>query len=170
MNTILVFGVSGVGKSWLCRQVVTSLGVRHVSGSELIRAEKERLTSQIVSADSLRSDRVVDNQKLLLDGFRSYKAQDSRSILFDGHNVVDTDDGLVHIPFEVIAGLKPAAIAIIVDSPAAIIERRAADPMRDGPKRTTEALGLSGSMRWPCERACRVAFHSDELDKIKRDG
>lgn len=140
MKTILVFGVSGVGKSWLCRQAAASLGLRHVSGSELIRAEKERLTSQIVSADELRTDRVVDNQELLLAGFRIYEAQDSTSILFDGHNVVDTNDGLVRIPFEVISGLRPAGIAVVVDTPAAIISRRNADSTRGRPQRNEETL------------------------------
>lgn len=111
-----------------------------MSGSELIRAEKERLTSQIVSADELRTDRVVDNQELLLAGFRTYAAQDSTSILFDGHNVVDTNDGLVRIPFEVIAGLRPAGIAMVVDAPAAIVARRTADSTRGRPQRTAEAL------------------------------
>ncbi|TXR50500.1 ATP-binding protein [Phyllobacterium endophyticum] len=140
MKTILVFGVSGVGKSWLCRQAAASLGLRHVSGSELIRAEKERLTSQIVSVDELRTDRVVDNQELLLGGFRTYEAQGSEPILFDGHNVVDTNDGLVRIPFEVIAGLRPAGVAMVVDAPAAIITRRTADSTRGRPHRTAEAL------------------------------
>lgn len=140
MRTILVFGISGVGKSWLCRQAAASLGFRHVSGSELIRAEKERVTSQIVSADQLRTDRVVDNQELLLAGLRAYEAQDDRSILFDGHNVVDTNDGLVRIPFEVIAELRPAAIVMIVDAPDAIVLRRLTDTTRARPDRNAQEL------------------------------
>jgi adenylate kinase len=140
MATILVFGVSGVGKSWHCRQAAEALNLRHVSGSDLIRQEKNRLTSISVSADSLRQDRVVDNQQMLLDGFRAFRTQDERSILFDGHNVVDTDDQLIEIPFEVIAQLNPAAIAIVAGSPADIIRRRANDPMRDRPVRSIERI------------------------------
>ncbi|NTG91011.1 AAA family ATPase [Agrobacterium rhizogenes] len=140
MRTILVVGISGVGKSWLCRQAVASLGFRHVSASELIRTVKERLTSQIVSTDQLRTDRVVDNQELLLAGLRAYEAQDDRAILFDGHNVVDTDDGLVKIPFEVITALRPAAIVMIVDAPDAIVRRRSTDPTRARPNRSAEDL------------------------------
>ncbi|USJ27628.1 ATP-binding protein [Ensifer adhaerens] len=140
MNTILIFGISGVGKSWLCRQAAEVLPVRHVSGSQLIQAEKERATSQMVSTDALRTDRVVDNQWLLLEGFRNYRLQDSRSILFDGHNVIDTDNGLVEIPYEVISGLEPAAVVMVIDSPDTIVMRRASDPSRARPLRSVEAL------------------------------
>ncbi|MBU2328196.1 MAG: AAA family ATPase [Alphaproteobacteria bacterium] len=140
MNTILVFGISGVGKSWLCRQTTGTLAVRHVSGSQLIQAEKERVTSELVSMDTLRTDRIVDNQHLLLAGFRHFRVQDSTSVLFDGHNVVDTDKGLVEIPFEIIAGLEPAAIVMVTDSPDAILSRRSADGSRDRPLRSVEAL------------------------------
>ncbi len=84
MNTILVFGISGVGKTWLCRQATGALAVRHVSGSQLIQAEKERATLKMVSTDTLRTDRIVDNQQLLLAGFQHFRMQDSTSILFDG--------------------------------------------------------------------------------------
>lgn len=140
MNTILVFGISGVGKSWLCRKTTEALAVRHVSGSQLIQAEKERVTSHLVSTDALRTGLVVDNQQLLLEGFKHFRLQDSRSILFDGHNVVDTDNGLVEIPFEVIAGLEPAALIIVTDSPKSIVDRRAADTSRDRPPRSVEDL------------------------------
>ncbi|MGV8938649.1 MAG: ATP-binding protein [Allorhizobium sp.] len=140
MNTILVFGISGVGKSWLCGQAAASLDIRHISGSELIRAEKERLTSQIVSADALRSDRVVDNQQLLLHGFDVYKTQDARPILFDGHNVVDTDDGLVKIAADVIFSLEPNAIVVVTDTASKVMERRSADSSRARPTRAAEAL------------------------------
>lgn len=140
MNTILVFGISGVGKSWLCRQAAQSLAVRHISGSQLIQAEKERVTSQKVSTDALRTDRVVDNQRLLLEGFQNYRLNDNTSILFDGHNVIDTDNGLVEIPYEVISGLEPAAIVIVIDTPDTIMMRRASDPSRARPLRSVEAL------------------------------
>lgn len=140
MKTVLVFGVSGVGKSWLCGQVAKRLGLRHVSGSALIRAEKERLTCQNVSVDALRTDHVVDNQRLLLDGFRNYKSQDTKSILFDGHNVIDSGHGYIEISSEVIVKLQPAAIALIVDSPANIFARRSADLTRDRPQRSVDDL------------------------------
>lgn len=140
MSTVLVFGISGVGKSWLCRKATDVLSVHHVSGSQLIQAEKERLTSAMVSTDTLRTDRVVNNQQLLLAGFKNFKTQDSTSILFDGHDVVDTDNGLVEIPFEVIAGLEPAALIMVTDSPDAILSRRSADGSRDRPLRSVVAL------------------------------
>jgi len=140
MNTILVFGISGVGKSWLCRQATQALAVRHISGSQLIQAEKERVMSQIVTADALRTDSVVANQQLLLEGFRNYRLQDNKSIIFDGHNVIDTDNGLIEVPYEVISGLEPAAIVMVIDSPDTIVMRRASDPSRARPLRSTEAL------------------------------
>jgi adenylate kinase len=114
--------------------------VRHVSGSKLIQAEKERVTSEMVSTDTLRTDHIVDNQQLLLAGFRHLRMQDSTSVLFDGHNVVDTDNGLVEIPFEIIAGLEPAALIMVTGSPDAILGRRFADGSSDQPLRSVEAL------------------------------
>jgi len=140
MNTIPVFGISGVGKSLLCRQAAEALAVRNVSGSQLIQAEKERVTSEMVSTDTLRTDRIVDNQQLLLEGFKHFRLQDNTSVLFDGHNVVDTDKGLVEIPFDVIAGLEPAALIIVTDSPDKVLGRRSADHSRNRPLRSVEAL------------------------------
>ena len=140
MKTILVFGVSGVGKSWLCRQASEVMGARHISGSELIRVGKERVTAQSVSQDSLRTDQVIDNQTLLLDGYRAFRSQSQGLILFDGHNVIDTDAGLVRIPPEVILALEPAAIAVITADPMMIVERRTADTTRARPGRSLGEL------------------------------
>ncbi|RVI66078.1 adenylate kinase [Sinorhizobium meliloti] len=171
MTTLLVFGVSGVGKSWLCRQAVSDLDMRHISGSELIRTEKKRLTSQIVSADALRLDRVVDNQQLLLDGFRIYKSRDGRPILFDGHNVVDTDEGLVKIPSEVIFGLEPTAFVVVTDKPENVIARRAADASRARPVRSAEAMSAYQELcvALACEHAGALSVPFREIRSGQTD-
>jgi adenylate kinase len=47
---------------------------------------------------------------------------------------------LVEIPLAIIAGLEPAALVMVTDSPDTILGRRSADGSRDRPLRSVEAL------------------------------
>lgn len=140
MRVTAVFGISGVGKSWLVGRFVESHDVCHAQASALMREAKAAILDRPVASEELRTGKVVDNQTLLVDAFAALRRRETRDIVFDGHNLIDTEQGFVEIPFDVIAALMPSAIVVIIDDPAAIAARRQADAGRARPSRTVEDL------------------------------
>ena len=94
-----VFGISGVGKSWLVSEVAARIpGCLHLQGSALI---KQGLADPSVSSEELRcsgSNRIVANQRILVAMFdRALSEHTGGLVLFDGHLLVDssTTPGLI---------------------------------------------------------------------------
>lgn len=136
---VAMFGLSGVGKGWIARQVCARHPmVLHLEASALLRAALNQ------SGEALRTaaeDVMADNQRRLAAAFASARAAEpDRPVLFDGHSVIDNDAGLVDIPAAVIAPLRPDHIVFVADTGAAIASRRAADT-RHRPLRTADDLG-----------------------------
>lgn len=139
--SVLVFGLSGVGKSWLCARIASLEGYCHVSGSTLLRMAMNKAGSSSTS-EQLRNGQVLENQALLIAGFNALRTTESRPIIFDGHNIVDQDDRLLEIPLSVVEQLNPVGIVFVSASPALIRERRAADIARVRPDRSKDQLDL----------------------------
>jgi len=136
---VAMFGLSGVGKRWIARQVCARHPVvLHLEASALLRAALNQ------SGEAFRTaaeDVMADNQRRLAEAFVSaHAAEPDRPVLFDGHSVIDNDSGLVDIPAAVIAPLRPDHIVFVADTGAAIASRRAADT-RHWPLRTADDLG-----------------------------
>ena len=140
VNTIAVFGISGVGKSRLCSLLADRFGLAHAQASDLLKRAKEEEAGKSVSAEDLRNGAVLDNQALLVSSFRKLAAQESRHILFDGHSLIDAGDKLIEIPVDVISAIGPAAVLFLWEEPQIIAERRAADTARRRPSRSAPEL------------------------------
>lgn len=135
-----VFGLSGVGKSWLCERFAARHDALHVSASALLR-EAKRSIGEPTDSEGLRQGPVLDNQQLLVRGFDLVRSRAAKPILLDAHNVVDDGASLVRIPLSVVRSLAPDRIVFIGADPAAILERPVSDAARRRPVRDVSRLG-----------------------------
>lgn len=142
VKVVAVFGLSGVGKSWLISRFARPGFALHVQASQLLRDEKAAITGQAVSSEALRTDAVLDNQSLLIRAFVRVLSSATVPVLFDGHCVVDSGTSLVEIPTEVIEALLISGIVYIQDTAAAIVARRAGDMARTRPARSEAEIAL----------------------------
>ncbi len=173
MICIAIFGISGVGKTWLASRLAERRGMRHVQAGELLRLAKEDVEGRATTAEELRTGAVLDNQALLLQAFRRVGASEQRHIIFDGHSIVDTDAGLVEVPVAVIEGLNPCAIVFVKGEPREIAGRRSADSSRRRPLRSTEELAQHQALALTvCERYSAalgvplIVVGSGDLDEL----
>lgn len=174
-DVIAVFGISGVGKTWLASRLAAKRGMRHVQAGELMRQAREVLEGRPTTAEDLRKGPVLDNQTLLLLAFNEVRAAERRHIIFDGHSVVDTGTGLVEVPVAVIEGLCPGGIVFIRDEPHNIAVRRSDDPLRRRPQRSAAELAQHQRLALKvCEQYCAelnipiVVVVSGDLDALDR--
>ena len=135
-----VFGLSGVGKSWLISRFAKTEEIAHVQASQLLREARAEISGRIESHEELRRGAVLDNQALLIDAFTKFRASATRPVIFDGHSIIDTGEQLLEIPVEVIQAIAPGGILFIKDEPASIIARRASDTARTRPVRSQEEI------------------------------
>lgn len=140
VEVVAVFGLSGVGKSWLISRFVRQHAFVHVQASQLLRDAKSASTGVDVTSEELRTGTVLDNQALLIRAFRARCAAETTPIIFDGHCVIDSSDELIEIPVSVIGALRPSGLIFIADDPKLIVARRSADQTRERPSRTTDEL------------------------------
>lgn len=137
---VLVFGVSGVGKTTACESYVK----RHPQWMHIRASE---LLSQATAKDprSLRigtADEIEANQALLgLQLKRRRDAVPHRPFLIDAHAVIDNDLGLVPVPLEAVRALYADAL-ILLEAPAAIVVSRRASGDRTRPARSVEDIEI----------------------------
>jgi adenylate kinase len=131
--TIAVFGISGVGKSWLISRFANTKDFAHLQASQLLRSAKSALEDKNITAEDLRRGTVLDNQALLISSFKSCRSIENRNIIFDGHNLVDTGGVLIEIPVDVVEAIDPAGIILVWADPAVIADHRRADANRSRP-------------------------------------
>lgn len=139
-NVVTVFGLSGVGKSWMISRYAAASNVAHVQASQLMRDARASQVGHMVTSEDLRRGPVLDNQSLLTDAFARVLATEVRPIIFDGHCLVDVGDQPIEIPVEVIRRLQPAGIMLVYAPASEIVRRRENDTLRDRPTRTADAL------------------------------
>ena len=139
-DCILVFGVSGAGKTSSCQDFVD----RH---PEFLYVRASALLSDTagVSAEQLRTsaaDSIAANQSLLAKSLHRFRqGRRERPLVVDAHAVIDNDQDLVRVPVEVVASLEPAGI-ILLEAPAAVLMQRRQSNKRSRPIRTTGQLEL----------------------------
>ncbi len=115
---ILVAGVHGVGKSYLCSEYAKHSGVNHKSASQII---KEQLSESAWTNRLFASD-IEKNQKALVSGIEKYK--ESGILLLDGHFVlINKNNQLVDIPIETYSSLNLSGI-ILIESDIETIKNR----------------------------------------------
>ena len=148
-----VFGVSGVGKSWLIARFGEAASIAHAQASQLLRDARAEISGRLDSQEELRQGAVLDNQALLIEAFANFRLVATNPIIFDGHSVIDAGHQLVEIPVEIIRAIAPAGLIFIKDEPAAIVARRAHDTARPRPVRSeSEILVHQNRARALCER------------------
>lgn len=135
---LLVFGVSGVGKTSACQAFVA----RH---PEFLYFRASQLLSEALAAtpDELRTasaERIEANQELLGHGLAARRApQLQRPVLVDVHGVIDNDRELVQVPVRTVQSLAPDGLILLENTPDVVAARRRHDP-RPRPERTLEQL------------------------------
>lgn len=139
-KVVTVFGLSGVGKSWMISRYAAASNVAHVQASQLMRDARAAVVGQPVTSEDLRRGPVLDNQTLLTDAFAKVLATEMRLIIFDGHCVVDVGDQPIEIPVDVIRQLQPSCIVLVHASADEIVRRRESDTSRERPVRSADAL------------------------------
>jgi adenylate kinase len=137
-----VFGVSGVGKSWLISRYARANAVMHIQASQVLRDANTATSGSVVSSEDLRMGAVRDNQQLLIAGFAAVRAHAALPIIFDGHCVIDRESDLVEIPVDVIRALSVWGLVFIRSEPHAIVEKRREDKTRSRPTRSPEEILL----------------------------
>ena len=109
---VTVFGLSGVGKSWMISRYAAIAKVAHIQASQLMRDARAALAARKVTSEDLRRGPVLDNQSLLTDAFAKVLATEERPIIFDGHCLVDVGEQPVEIPVDVYAGFSHLALCL----------------------------------------------------------
>jgi adenylate kinase len=83
-KVVTVFGLSGVGKSWMISRYAEAANVAHIQASQLMRDARAALVGRPVTSENLRRGPVLDNQILLTDAFAKVLATELvRSSLMD---------------------------------------------------------------------------------------
>lgn len=137
---VAIFGISGVGKSWLIERYAEDIPVLHVVASQLLRDAKTSLSGEKVTSEDLRKGAVVSNQALLIKAFSHVRNTATQPIIFDGHCIVDDGVELIEIPAEVIVGLQVSHLVFIEGSAKGIAMRRQNDLTRERPVRSEAEL------------------------------
>ena len=141
-KVVTVFGLSGVGKSWMISRYAALANVAHVQASQLMRDARAALVGQEVTSEDLRRGPVLDNQSLLTGAFAEVLAAEVRPVIFDGHCLVDVGEHQIEIPVDVVRKLQPSCI-VLVHAPAdEIVRRRVSDSSRERPSRDADALAV----------------------------
>lgn len=138
--TILVCGVSGVGKTKLLNEVPRFLpSVAVWRASEIIGAARNILDPEVLR--TLPTEEILQSQSLLVQGFEVQRREfPGLLVLLDAHSVIDSDSGFIEIPVDVAARFAPSGILHVSDDPPRILERRIADTRRIRPTRTVDQL------------------------------
>lgn len=139
-RVVTVFGLSGVGKSWLISRYAAIANATHIQASRLMRDARASLVGQAVTSEDLRLGPVLDNQSLLTKAFNEILATETQPIIFDGHCLVDVGEQSVEIPVDIIRQLRPSGIVLVHAPAVEIVRRRESDFSRERPSHNADAL------------------------------
>ena len=139
-KVVTVFGLSGVGKSWMISRYAEAANVAHIQASQLMRDARAALVGRPVTSENLRRGPVLDNQILLTDAFAKVLATEARPIIFDGHCLVDVGEQPIEIPVAVIRQLQPSGVVLVHAPGDEIVRRRKNDISRERPVRPSDVL------------------------------
>lgn len=144
MERVIVFGVSGVGKTTACLDYVA----RHphfllLSASSLIASATG------ATLDSLRTasaQRLLANQEILQSAVEErLQRHGASSFILDGQCVLDNGDQIVVLPADAIAPFRPSGL-ILLEAPAVEIAARRSRDTRQRPFRTVEEISQQLAM------------------------
>ncbi len=140
-NITIIAGLSAVGKTYVINRLLKqSDRFKHFSAGSLI---KKRLDN--TGHDKLREldkNNILANQYLLVEQFNEeLKGVDKNiKVLFDAHMIIDSEQGIIEVPYEVFEKINPSEFIFLYDEPFKIIERRTNDNSRKRPIRSPEEI------------------------------
>lgn len=121
MSVIFLAGVHGVGKGFLGAPVANSMGITHLTASQLIREEKGQATWGI---DKRTSD--LDDNQLALIRAVAHRRLSHPNILLDGHFVLrDTQGVLTPLAASVFKELHLTGVILLTEAESVIANRLA---------------------------------------------
>jgi adenylate kinase len=121
MSVIFLAGVHGVGKGFLGAPVASSMGVAHLTASQLIREEKGQATWGL---DKKTSD--LDDNQLALIRAVAQRRLTHPSILLDGHFVLrDAQGVLTPLATSVFKELHLTGVILLTEDESIIASRLA---------------------------------------------
>jgi adenylate kinase len=121
MSVIFLAGVHGVGKGFLGAPVARSMGIAHLTASQLIREEKVHATWGL---DKKTSD--LDDNQLALIRAVSQRRLSNPNILLDGHFVLrDAQGVLTPLATSVFKELHLSGVILLTEAERVIASRLA---------------------------------------------
>ncbi|WP_219683946.1 ATP-binding protein [Bradyrhizobium canariense] len=150
IGIVLVFGLSGVGKSTACASYVARHpSVLHTSAGALLQAAKN-IDSAILRTDV--AGNILQNQNLLGEALKRFRlGRETSDVLIDAHSVIDNDHELIEVPIDAVRAMSPNGLVLLEAPPELVAERRRKDA-RLRPFRTVEELRFqTGIARRVCE-------------------
>ncbi|WLB11289.1 ATP-binding protein [Bradyrhizobium elkanii] len=174
IGIVLVFGISGVGKSTACASYVARHpSVLHTSAGALLQAAKN-IDSAILRTDV--AGNILQNQNLLGEALKHFRwGRETSDVLIDAHSVIDNDHELIEVPTDAVRAMSPNGLVLLEAPPELVAERRRKDA-RLRPSRTPEELQFqTGVARRVCESYASelglpleigTAMHDDDLEML----
>ncbi|MGO4511577.1 ATP-binding protein [Bradyrhizobium sp. 2TAF36] len=168
IGTVIVFGISGVGKSTACASYIARHPtVLHTSAGALLQ-EVKRTASALLRTEDAQG--ILQNQTLLGTALARFRLdREDADILIDAHSVIDNDHELIEVPVDVVRALKPNGLILLEASPELVFERRQKDA-RSRPSRTVEELQFQMTIaRTACEKYAGELNLPLEVGTVSRD-
>ena len=165
-KTVLLFGVSGVGKSTAAEKLTRLLPeLLHFQASTLLR---EALATSGENLRTAKPRKIAENQNALANALTdARRPHPKRPVLVDAHSVIDNDEALIPLPLESFAALQPSIIAFLKAAPADIQRQRLTDS-RERPKRTIAQI--AAYQEFALEVARRLAIYRSRITKLAAIG
>lgn len=117
-----VFGISGVGKSTLVNEFLsTHKNVDGFSASHLIR-----LYGGVIDHQKITISLAEANQIILLNAINRYREKNTKPLIIEMHNIIETNDGILNID-SIFSSLIIDAACFIFKEPSIISEQRDSD-------------------------------------------
>lgn len=136
---ILVFGVSGVGKTTACLTYTNAHPDYLYSRASAILEKAHGRPIEALRTATATS--VIANQAVLPSAVAALREADSnRTILLDSHAVIDNDAVMVEVPLDIIGALEPDGFILLEADPATIRQRRDG-ALRVRPSRSVAQIG-----------------------------
>ncbi|WP_311276823.1 AAA family ATPase [Methylobacterium sp. WCS2018Hpa-22] len=168
-STVIVLGISGVGKTTLCEAFVAKHKTfLHFSASKLLQAATG------CSPDRLRllpKESIIKNQNLLGEAlFQKMAGREGYNLIIDAHTIIDNETGLVVVPIEPIASLNPKGFIFLHAAPEVLLQRRLTDN-RKRPYRTATELrkqqSIAKGIAYKYARALHKKINLIQSDKFE---
>ena len=136
---IVVFGISGVGKTSACKAYVAEHPeFLHLSAGELIRQETSLSEEQLRTASA---PEILAHQRLLGDALERRLAGRDNDFIIEAHSLIDNGQETVPVSVQTVRSVRPTGLILLEATPKEIEKRRRSDG-RNRPARSQAELAL----------------------------